>query len=139
MNARPPSHPRHQTARIVAASGRLRNPHFLLTADHLLLEVDQDSLEIVCAIAEGNVRVHMIEPGTQHEYIVFGRSAKYQPALKRLVLTGWTRTREAGVEQPAISAHREVLLPTDGSFYSNSSFHFGEPPSTGRESGLQAA
>ncbi len=105
-----------QTTKVIAASGRLRNDHFLLTADHILLEVDPNNFELISAIAEGNIQVHMASPHPDGEYVIFAQSAVYQPQEQRLNLTGWIGTREDGVECPPIAAQREIVVPTDGTF-----------------------
>lgn len=105
-----------QTTNVIAASGRLRNEHFLLTADHILLEVDQASFELVSAMAEGNIQVHMVTPDPEGEYVIYAQSAVYQPHRHRLNLNGWLGTRENGVETAPSKARREVAVPTDGTF-----------------------
>lgn len=102
--------PTRQTTRVIAASGRIRNEHFMLTGDHILMEVDPASFELVSALAEGNIQIHMAssEPGA--EYVIFARSAVYQPHRQRLTLTGCPGICENGFE------HHEVIVPTDGTF-----------------------
>ena len=105
-----------QTTKVIAASGRLRNEHFLLTADHILLEVDPASFELVSAVAEGNIQVHMVMPNEADEYVIFAHSAVFQPHSHQLTLNGWIGTRENGVECPPTHTEREVMVETDGSF-----------------------
>lgn len=105
-----------KTTNVIAASGRLRNEHFLLTADHILLEVDQASFELISAMAEGNIQIHMTTPDPEGEYVIFAQSAVYQPHCQRLNLNGWVGTRENGIELPANLSRREVAIPTDGTF-----------------------
>ncbi len=105
-----------KTTNVIAASGRLRNDHFLLTADHLLLEVDQASFELVSAMAEGNIQIHMVTPDPDGEFVLYAKSAVFQPQRQRLSLTGWQGTRENGVDIPPSQSHRDVVVPTDGSF-----------------------
>jgi hypothetical protein len=108
--------PALSTTKVVAASGRLRNEHFLLTADHILLEVDPATFELVSAMAEGNIQVHMAPPEGEGEYVIFAQSAVYRPQARRLNLAGWLGTREDGIEFPAVADRREVVVPTDGTF-----------------------
>ena len=105
-----------KTTNVIASSGRIRNDHFLLTADHILLEVDQTNFELVSAMAEGNIQVHMATPDAEGEYVIFAQSAVYQPHCQRLNLNGWSGTRENGIEVPPATSRREVAIPTDGSF-----------------------
>lgn len=105
-----------KTTKVIAASGRLRNEHFLLTADHILLEVDPASFELVSATAEGNIQVHMASPNPEGEYVIFAESAVYQPHFQLLNLNGWIGTREDGVECAPLTARREIVVPTDGTF-----------------------
>lgn len=105
-----------KTTNVIASSGRIRNDHFLLTADHILLEVDQASFELVSAMAEGNIQVHMATHEAESEYVIFAQSAVYQPHCQRLNINGWSGTRENGVECPPATARHEVAIPTDGSF-----------------------
>ena len=104
-----------QTTHVVAASGRLRNEHFLLTADHLLLELDRDSLELVLARAEGNIEVHINGPEADGELVIYAASAVFRPERQCLRLGGWTGTRENGLVIPAPIARHEITIPTDGS------------------------
>jgi hypothetical protein len=108
--------PTRQTSKVIAATGRLRNEHFLLTADHILMEVDVENFELVSALAEGNIQVHLDSPEPDGEYVLFAQSAVYQPGQQRLRLGGWIGTRENGVECAATDGDREIVLPTDGSF-----------------------
>jgi hypothetical protein len=105
------------TTKVVAASGRLRNDHFLLTADHLLLEVDHANFELVSAMAEGGIQMHMLTRETDEEYIIYAQSAVYHPEQQRVVISGWQGTRENGIDYPPAQSGREVYLPTDGTFY----------------------
>lgn len=106
-----------QTTQVIAASGRLLNEHFLLTADYLLLEVDTASLELVAARAEGNIQMHMRSCADDVEYVIFAQEAVYEPHDRRVMLQGWQGTRENGVDHPPSRSEREVSLPTDGTFY----------------------
>jgi hypothetical protein len=108
--------PTSQTTKVVADAGRLRNEHFLLTADHLLLEVDPESFDLVSAIAEGNIHVHMTVPHPYGEYVIYAQSAVFQPYYQRLNLNGPIGTRINGVEYPSAPIVGEVRIPTDGSF-----------------------
>ena len=105
-----------KTTNVIAASGRLRNEHFLLTADYLLLEVDQASFELVSAMAEGNIHVHLTPSNAERDLVLHAESAVFQPMRQRLTLNGWLATREDGVEHPAPMTRREIVVPTDGSF-----------------------
>ena len=105
--------------KMVSTTGRLRNQHFLLTADHLLMELDSITFELVGAYAEGNVEVHMRSEDELEEYVAFAQSAIFHPSQSRLKLNGWNAGIYNGVEYPVQSARREVLLPTDGSFFDN--------------------
>ena len=104
-----------QTSHVVAASGRLRNEHFLLTADHLLLELDRNSLELVLARAEGNIKVHIHGPEGDGELVIYAASAVFRPERQCLRLGGWTGTRENGLDIPAPIGRHELVIPTDGS------------------------
>jgi hypothetical protein len=106
-----------KTSNVIAASGRLRNEHFLMTADHILLEVDPENFELVSAMAEGNIQVHMASPDAEAEYVIFAQSAVYQPHFQRLNLNGLLGTRENGVEHATTAGCRELIVPTDGSFF----------------------
>jgi len=106
-----------KTTTVVASSGRLRNQHFLLTADHLLLEVDQSNFELVSAIAEGGIQIHMLMRENDEEYIIYTQSAVYHPHLQRVMLRGLKGTRENGIHLPPADSMGEVFLPTDGTFY----------------------
>ena len=116
MNAikcRPP----RKRVHIVSNTGRLGNEHFLLTADHLMLEVDPASFELVSAFAEGNLAIHVLSQGQDAGCMVRARSAVYQPHRQRLVLSGWEDTHWQGVVETAPAAlQQKVVLPTDGSF-----------------------
>lgn len=102
---------------IVSTTGRLGNEHFLLTADHLMLEVDPASFELVSAFAEGNLAIHVLSQGQEAGCMVRARSAVYQPHRQRLVLSGWEETHWQGVVETApASLQQKVILPTDGSF-----------------------
>ncbi len=104
-------------SRIVSTTGRLLNGHFMLLADHLMLEVSPSDFQLEGAIAEGNVEVHMLGGGAGREYIVHASSAVFQSAQQRLVLNGWSGTRENGVSHPPTAYRREVILRTDGTFF----------------------
>lgn len=105
-----------KTTNVIAASGRLRNEHFLLTADRILLEVDEASFELVSATAEGNIQVHLATPDADGEHVLFARSAVYQPHSQRLDLTGCIGSRENGVESAPEADERKVLLPNEELF-----------------------
>ncbi len=109
--------PTRQTTRVIAASGRLRNEHFLLTADHLLLEVDRSSFELVSAMAEGNVHVRLVAPDPEAEYVILARGALYQPYAARLSLNGCLGTRENGSTVPSRAGQHHMVVPTDGTFF----------------------
>ena len=104
------------TTKVVAASGRLRNEHFLLTADHILLEVESATFELVSAMAEGSIQIHMTCPEPEAEYVIFAQSAVFQPDQQRLTLNGWIGVRENGVMCGPVAAHGHLIVPTDGSF-----------------------
>jgi hypothetical protein len=114
MSARNLSEAR-KTSNVIAASGRLKNDQFLLTADHILLEVDPETFELISARAEGNIQVHMVMPDPDSEYVIFAQSAVYHAEGQQLTLNGWIGTRENGIEYPPATAHREIEVPTDGS------------------------
>jgi hypothetical protein len=105
-----------QTSRVIAASGRIRNEHFTLTGDHILMEVDPASFELVTAFAQGNVQIHMVSPEPCAEYVIVARSAVYQPHRQRLILTGCAGICDNGAEHPAAALHHEVIVPTNGTF-----------------------
>lgn len=105
-----------QTTNVIAASGRLRNEYFLLTADRILLEVDEASFELVSATAEGNIQVHLTTPDEDGEHVIFAQSAVYQPHNQRLDLGGWIGSRENGIESAPVATIREVVLPNEESF-----------------------
>jgi hypothetical protein len=116
MNAikcRPP----RKRAHIVSNSGRIGNEHFVMIADHLLLEVDPAGFELVSAFAEGNLAIHVLAEGQEAGCVVRARSAIYQPQRQRLVISGWEETQWQGrVEMAPASMQQKVVLPTDGSF-----------------------
>lgn len=95
------------TTRVFADSGRIRNEHFMLTGDRILMDVDPASFELMSALAEGNIQIHMASPDPRDEYVLFARRAVYQPHRQRLTLTGC-----AGI----CGDHHEVIVPTDGTF-----------------------
>jgi hypothetical protein len=99
-----------QTTRVIASSGRIRNEHFMLTGDHILMEVDPASFELVSASAQGNIQIHMASPEPGAEFVIFARSAVYHPHRQRLTLSGCAGICEDGLEHP------EVIVPTDGTF-----------------------
>src|SRR3954464_15662023 len=105
-----------QTTKVIAAAGRLRSEHFLLTADHILLEVDPGSFDLVSAIGEGNIQVDMRLPHPYGEYVIYAQSAVFQPYYNRLNLNGPIGTRINGVEYPSAPVAGEVRIPTDGTF-----------------------
>lgn len=109
--------PVRRTAHFVSNTGHLRNEHFFLTADHLMLEVDQEKFELVSARAEGNIQLHMLCPDADHKYVASGQSAVYQPTDCRITLVGWTGSRHNGVDYPPTETRQNVVVPTDGSFY----------------------
>lgn len=125
--------------RIVSATGRVRNDHFLLTADHLLLDVNPASLQLVAAFAEGNVQVHMLGAPSGGEFVIFGESAVYQAGRKRIVLAGWKGTLDCGVRSDAECSHREVLLPVDGSFFQGGAEPASAPVARQEERGVELA
>jgi hypothetical protein len=106
-----------KTSHIASSSGRVGNDHFILTADHLLLEVDPSSFELVSAIAEGHVRVHLLDQGSDIGCLVLAKSGIYHPQEQRITLSGWEETRYNGiVEKAPAMMQQEAVLPTDGSF-----------------------
>lgn len=106
-----------QTTNVIAASGRLRNEHFLLTADRLTLELDQGNFELVSAKAEGNIQVHMNAAEAEGELVIYAASAVFRPERQRLNLRGWIGTRENGLDVPAPIARHELAIPTDGTLF----------------------
>jgi hypothetical protein len=108
---------RRKTSHIVSSSGRVGNEHFLLIADHLMLEVDPVNFELVSAFAEGHLTVHVLDQGRDCGCMVRARSGLYQARRQRLVLSGWQETHWRGMVEAAPAAlQQEVVLPTDGSF-----------------------
>jgi hypothetical protein len=105
-----------QTTRVIAASGRIRNEHFMLTGDHILMEVDPASFELVSASAQGNLQIHMASPEPGAEFVIFARSAVYHPDRQRLTLTGCAGICQNGLDHPEGALHHEVVVPTDGTF-----------------------
>ena len=53
--------------RIVSATGRVRNDHFLLTADHLLLDVNPASLQLDRMFTPRSARDPLAGPATNRE------------------------------------------------------------------------
>jgi hypothetical protein len=104
------------TTRVIAASGRIRNEHFMLTADHILMEVDPANFELVSASAQGNIQIRMASPEPGADFVIFARSAVYHPHRQRLTLTGCAGICENGLEHPEGALHHEVIVPTDGTF-----------------------
>jgi hypothetical protein len=139
MKARVPRS-RRKTSHIVSSSGRVGNEHFLLIADHLLLEVDPASFELVSAFAEGNVVVHLLDEGQAVGCQVLAKSGIYYPQRQRVILSGWEETRYNGlVETAPASMQQEAVLPTDGSFLRPVSSAERYEDSKSRESALAAA
>jgi hypothetical protein len=54
------------------------------------------------------------EPGA--EFVIFARSAVYQPDRQRLTLTGCAGFCQNGLDHPEGALHHEVVVPTDGTF-----------------------
>lgn len=106
-----------QTSRLIAVTGRLRNEHFHLTTDHLLLEVDRATLNLQRAFAEGNVEVHLHHAPLGLEYVFFSRRAIYHPSDGHLHLSEWLGTRQNGRYEPFPEPRRELVLPVDGTFF----------------------
>jgi hypothetical protein len=92
--------------RVISASGRLKTEHFILLADHLELELNSTSFELLAASAQGNVQVQMASADGGEQYVAHAQSATYQLARKCLTLVGWT-----GGER------RDAPLPADGIFF----------------------
>ena len=118
MSARPrqaASRPRGM--RIVSASGKLKSGHFLLTADHLMLEVAPGSFELMGAIAEGSIEVQLFGSPDGTDFVVLGERAVYDAGKQRLLLGGWKGTRHDGVENPPDFITSELVVPVDGSFF----------------------
>jgi hypothetical protein len=110
--------PRRKTSHIVSTSGRVGNEHFLMIADHLMLEVDPKTFELVSAFAEGGLTVHVLDRGCDAGCMVRAHSGVYQARHQRLVLSGWQETHWRGVVEAAPAAlQQEVVLHTDGSFF----------------------
>jgi len=132
--------PRRKTSHIVSTSGRVGNEHFLMIADHLLLEVDPKTFELVSAFAEGNLTIHVLDQGRDAGCIVRARSGVYQARRQRLVLSGWEETHWRGIVEAApASLQQEVVLPTDGSFLQSSAPSEKTVPSAAAKDWLQAA
>lgn len=117
MNPAPASTTERPLTSVVSNTGMLKNDHFFLTADHLMLDLDQDSFELVSARAEGNIRIHLLNSEGLIDYIAMGRSAIYHPASQRITLNGWSGSHYRGEDLPPTTSHREVSVPTDGSFF----------------------
>jgi hypothetical protein len=111
-----------RTARFVSNTGHLRNEHFFMSADHMMLEVDQSTFELVSAHAEGNIQLHMLCPEGNQDYTAFGQSAIYQPERSRITLSGWTGARHNGQDYPPAGSRNNVVIPTDGSFFNGEDF-----------------
>jgi len=139
MNAikcRPP----RKRVHIVSTTGRIGNEHFLLIADHLMLEVDPSSFELVSAYAEGNLTVHVLSQGQEAGCMVRARSAIYQPYRQRLVISGWEETHWQGVVETApASLQQKVVLPTDGSFLKSATSSPQPEPAATADALAQAA
>jgi hypothetical protein len=118
-----PAQPRSKPSRsrIVSDTGLLRNEHFILQADHLMLEVDTRNLQLVSAIAEGGVQVRMLGAPGGVDFIVLARSAVYQAGRRRIMLNGWEGIMENGVMHPPSVTHQEMMLLVDGTFFHGSS------------------
>lgn len=117
MNPSSSTHTQRPTTSIIASSGRLRGEHFLLTADRLMLELDQTNLELVSAKAEGNIQVHMSATEAEGELVIYAASAVFRPERQCLNLRGWSGTRENGMNVPAPIARHELAVPTDGTLF----------------------
>jgi hypothetical protein len=107
---------RHITS-VVSNTGMLKNEHFFLTANHLMLDLDQATFELVAARAEGNIHIHLLNKDGVIDYIAMGQSAIYMPERQRITLNGWSGSHYRGVDYPPETRHREVTVPTDGSFF----------------------
>ena len=117
MNAvHSPAEERRLTS-VVSNTGMLKNDHFFLTADHLMLDLDQETFELVSARAEGSIRIHLLDREGVIDYIAMGQSAIYHPERQRIILNGWSGSHYRGVDYPPEIRHREVTVPTDGSFF----------------------
>ena len=86
-----------------------------------MLEVRPSDFQLMGAIAEGHVEVHMLGGGEGSEYVVLASSGVFQGDRQRLVLNGWSGTRENGVNHPPTAYRRELVLPTDGTFFHTAS------------------
>lgn len=106
-----------RTSRLISVTGRLRNEHFLLTTDHLLLEVEKGTFDLQRAFAEGNVEVHLQHADLGLEYVFFSRRAIYHPGEGQLHLGEWLGTRQNGEFEPFSEPRRELVLPVDGTFF----------------------
>lgn len=102
---------------VVSNTGMLKNEHFFLTAKHLMLDLDQETFELVSARAEGSIHIHLLNGDGVIDYIAMGQSAIYNPSRQRITLNGWTGSHYRGVDYPPELRHREVVVPTDGSFF----------------------
>src|SRR5262245_59017761 len=78
-----------QTMRVASTTGRLQNEHFLIVADHLLLNLNVENFELVDAKAVGNVEIRMLPQDGGDPYIAFAEGAIYQALARRIVATGW--------------------------------------------------
>ena len=103
--------------RIVSAPGRVRNEHFLMTADHLMMEVEPGTFKLRSAIAEGGIEVHLFGSPEGADFVVLAERATYDAQAQRLKLGGWKGTRLDGVESPPDFVAGEVVVPGDGTFF----------------------
>jgi len=101
---------------MVSTTGRLKNDAFLLSADHVMLEFDSATFDIVGAAGEGGVEVRMISPDHFDVYVAFAQSALFRPQEQILVLNGWSGSHFLGHHYPPDETG-ELILPTDGSFF----------------------
>ena len=105
------------TSRMISASGRLHNDHFHLVADHLMLEVECGTFELVAAFAEGSVEVHLQREDLGLEYTFFGRRAVFRAEQGRLHLGDWLGSRQNSEVEVFEKPRQELILPADGSFF----------------------
>ena len=104
-------------SKIDSSSGRIKNEHFMMMADHLTMELNSTTFELRAAFAEGDVIVQMLAPEGAEEYVAFAHSAIYRPEASRLDLTGWIESHYGDSIFLPAGRKNELVLPTDGSFY----------------------
>ena len=112
-----PTPPPHRaTTKMVCSTGRLKNDAFLLRANHVMLEFDSATFDLVGAVGEGGVEVRMISPDHFDVYVALAQTALYRPQEQMLILGGWTGSHFLGHQYPP-NESGELILPTDGTFF----------------------